>query len=120
MSNVYILQSQNNLYLSKSGDWASGDDSKILFRTQHKDEAINQKVELTVKQPELRVNIGIAQLGDNGKLTLQQAQKVILPEHAPATEIKNVCESELIHSKDIVSPTQQLEEQPTIPNNMTD
>lgn len=128
MSNVYILQSQNNLYLSKSGDWVPGDDSKILFRTQHKDEAINQKVELIVKQPELRANVGTAQLGDSGKLILQQTQKAVLPEHVSTQEKteaidenhKNAFENEPIHSIDIVSPAQKLEKQPKTSNNATD
>lgn len=113
MSSIYILQSQNDLYLSKSGDWVSGDQSKILFRTQHKDEAINQKVELTVKQPELRVSIGTAQHGDNGKLILAKKPKVVLPEdiHLPqetetaAKHKQDAAESELIQSTGIVSPT---------------
>lgn len=118
MSNIYILQSQNNLYLSKSGDWVSDDDTKILFRTQHKDEAINQKVELTVKQPELRVNIGIAQLSDNGKLVLPKEQEEILPKNALTAEAaeaeainehnKTNLENELILSTDTASPTQHL------------
>lgn len=125
MNNIYILQSQNDLYLSKSGDWVSGDNSKILFRTQHKDEAINQKVELTVKQPELRVNIGTAQLGDSGKLILSKEQKVVVSEHVPtpakiSEHNKNAVENELIHSIDIVPPVQQLDEQPTTPSNMAD
>lgn len=124
MSNIYILQSQNDLYLSKSGDWVSGDDSKVLFRTQHKDEAINQKVELTVKHPELRINVGTAQLGDKGKLILQNEQKMELPKDVSTPEEteendepnKNASENELIPSIDIVSPAQQPEEQSTTPN----
>lgn len=125
MSNIYILQSQNDLYLSKSGDWVSGDDSKVLFRTQHKDEAINQKVELTVKQPELRVSIGTAQLGDKGKLILQKEHKMVLPKHNPTPKETGIIdehaiENELIHSTDIVSPAQHPEEQLTTPKHMTD
>ena len=125
MSNIYILQSQNDLYLSKSGDWVSGDDSKVLFRTQHKDEAINQKVELTVKQPELRVSIGTAQLGDKGKLILQKEHKMVLPKHNPTPKEAGIIdehaiENELIHLTDIVSPAQHPEEQLATPKHMTD
>ena len=126
MSNIYILQSQSDLYLSKSGDWVSGDDSKVLFRTQHKDEAINQKVELTVKQPELRVNVGIAQLGDKGKLILRQEPKVLQPKNTPTEAVKATdehnkkpLEGEIIHSTNIEPPTQQLKEQATTPNKIT-
>lgn len=127
MSSIYILQSQDDLFLSKSGEWVSGDDSKILFRTQHKDEAINQKVELTVKQPELRVNISTAQLSDNGKLILSKEPQVVLPEcvtPAQKTETvvehkKDTAENVHIHSTDTASPTQQPVEQSMTPQDIT-
>ena len=120
MSDIYILQSQNNLYLSKSGDWVSGDDSKILFRTQYKDEAINQKVELTVKQPELRVHIAMAQLSDNGKLILQKEQEAVTLQGASTQDAQTVetgttdehhkatLENEHTHSINTASSTQNI------------
>lgn len=81
MNNVYILQNQNGFYFSKSGEWVSGEDSKVLFRTEYKDEAINQKVELTVKHADLRVTVATAQPSENGKLVVSQASP-------PKTELK--------------------------------
>lgn len=65
MQNVFLLQNQDALYLSKSGEWQSSGDTKTLFRTQFKDEAINHKVEFSVKQPEIRIKIIQAELDAN-------------------------------------------------------
>lgn len=54
---VFLLQNQCDQYLSKSGEWLNGADSKALYRTVHKDEAINQKVEVAVKQADTRAKI---------------------------------------------------------------
>lgn len=71
---VFLLQNQHDQYLGKSGEWLSGADSKTLFRTQHKDEAINQKVEVAVKQADTRVQImpGFQLL--NGQVVLGEDQ----------------------------------------------
>ena len=72
MLSVFLLQNQYDQYLGKSGEWLSGADSKTLYRTQHKDEAINQKVEVAVKQADTRAKIvdGIQLL--NGQVMLSE------------------------------------------------
>ena len=45
MSELFILQNQDNLFLGKQNNWLDGRDPGALFKTIHKDEAINQMFE---------------------------------------------------------------------------
>lgn len=70
MTQVYLLKNQNNEFLNRSGEWVNSGEEKALFKTIHKDEAINQRVEYAVKHPELRINIETVSLNQDGKLVL--------------------------------------------------
>ena len=74
MKHVYIIRNQQGLYLDKSGEWVDGEASKSLFRTSYKDEAINFKVEYTVKFPELRLTLVEAEADLQGKIQLPAGQ----------------------------------------------
>ncbi len=65
MTYTYILKNQHNHFLLKSGEWAPPkNNDRSLFNTQHKDEAINTKIEISVKDADIRVTIVEAQLND--------------------------------------------------------
>ncbi|SMF12096.1 hypothetical protein SAMN02745866_00763 [Alteromonadaceae bacterium Bs31] len=66
MSQIYLIRDQHDRFLDKSGDWSHGEDARGLYRSNHKDEAINQMVELSVKNPELRVRIEPAERDEKG------------------------------------------------------
>lgn len=67
MTEVYLLQNSENLFLSKQLQWISAQETAQLFRTPLKDEAINTKVEITVKAPDSRITIVKCELNDKGK-----------------------------------------------------
>lgn len=68
MSDVFIIQNQHQQYLDKHGEWADGREGNTIFRTPHKDEAINLKVEHTVRHPDLRLRIVSVKLDDKGRI----------------------------------------------------
>lgn len=70
MSTVYLLQNQYSHFLDRSGDWVTSENNQSLYRTTYKDEAINQKVEFSVKNPQLRITITEASVNEKGKLQL--------------------------------------------------
>lgn len=72
MSIVYLLQNQNQHFLDKSGEWVTAENTKPLYRTQFKDEAINRKVEFSVKNFELRIVVTQATVAENGNLVIEQ------------------------------------------------
>lgn len=74
MSEVYIIRNQDHLYLDKHGEWVDGSDSHTLFRTPHKDEALNMKVELSVRHPQLRLSLVTGALDEKGHLALHGSE----------------------------------------------
>lgn len=70
MAHAYILKNQHDLFLDRQGGWVDRAEASQLYRTLHKDEAINSMVELSVKHPELRIKIETCVLGDKGQLVL--------------------------------------------------
>jgi hypothetical protein len=74
MSEVYIIRNQHHLYLNKQGEWVDGSDSHCLFRTAHRDEALNMKVELSVRDPQLRLALVAGALDEKGHLALHGSE----------------------------------------------
>ncbi len=74
MTQVFILQNQELYFYSKQGEWTDGRDAKILFRTPHKDEAVNQCVEITAKDYTQRVHVLECELNDKGNPQLAADQ----------------------------------------------
>jgi len=54
MNKVFVVKNQNGLYLSKQQEWISGGDNQLLFRTPHRDEAINTVFETSSRDIYLR------------------------------------------------------------------
>lgn len=54
---MYILHNQDGYFLTKSGGWSDGRELPPLFKTIHKDEAINQLFETNSKDYNLRLSL---------------------------------------------------------------
>lgn len=123
MTEVFLLKNQNGDYLEKSGEWVNPAQSKTLFRTPHRDEAINQKVELAVKNAELRVQIATGKVSPEGKLLLKESDAPLemptstaapldaihAPEPTPPSEsdLDVPAETELVAKTDLLAETTQ-------------
>ena len=112
MSEVYIIRNQDHLYLNKQGEWVDGGDSQCLFRTAHRDEALNMKVELSVRHPQLRLTLVAGALDDRGHLVLsgsEASSSAIDTEHEglfrPADD--QAVESAIDHMTDTPESVQQ-------------
>lgn len=66
MTTVFVLQNQHQQFLSKQQTWVDGRDAALLFRTEHKDEAINQVFEVSSKDYTLRVTPLRCSLNERG------------------------------------------------------
>lgn len=73
MTTVFIIQNHDQTYLTKQGEWVDGSDASALFRTSYKDEAINMKVEQSVRNPMLRLTVLDARVNAKGQLELDGA-----------------------------------------------
>ena len=54
---IFILQNQDKLFFGKQKEWLDGRDANALFKTPHKDEAINQLVEVSSKDYTQRIKV---------------------------------------------------------------
>ncbi|MFT7560221.1 MAG: hypothetical protein ACI93R_002139 [Flavobacteriales bacterium] len=70
MQTVFLLKNQNNEFLTKSRQWLAAGDCRTLFRSAYPDDVLNEKVELTVKNPSLRIKTIEASLGEKGRLLI--------------------------------------------------
>ena len=66
MKQVFILQNQHKQFLTKQGEWTDGRDGNSLYRTEHKDEAINQQFEASSKDYTLRLSLIQCNLNERG------------------------------------------------------
>ncbi len=63
---VFILQNQHQQFLTKSLEWINGCEANQLFKTPHRDIALNQLMELNAKDIQLRVKIISCELNKSG------------------------------------------------------
>lgn len=84
--NVFVIKNQYDAFLDKSGDWVSSELAKTLYRTPNKDEAINQKVEIAVKDPHQRLELISANLDDKGNPMLTGYELKVLETEISETE----------------------------------
>ena len=66
MTQTFILQNQDKLFFGKNKEWVDGYDASSVFKTPHKDEAVNQMFEITSKDYKQRVKVVFCNLDDKG------------------------------------------------------
>lgn len=66
MSTIFLLQNQHKYLLNKQGEWVDGREANTLFRTPHRDEALNQMIEVNARDYTLRIKILECTLSDRG------------------------------------------------------
>lgn len=66
MSDLYILRNQDGRFLGKQKDWLDGGDRGALYKTPHKDEAINQMVEINTKDYQQRITVVACETDERG------------------------------------------------------
>lgn len=57
MNKIFLLQNQDKLFLSKQNQWVDGRDLGCLYKTRHKDEALNQLFEVNTKDYSQRIHV---------------------------------------------------------------
>ncbi len=85
MTKVYLLQNQDGYFLNNQQEWVDGGDAKRIYRTVHKDEALNTKAEITVKFADIRIEIITCGTNDKG---IPQIPDSLLPDLSPTLDIE--------------------------------
>jgi len=81
VDSVYVIQHRDGRFLTKQHDWVGCDEPQAVFRTPHRDLALNELFELTARHPELRARVAEVQTNVRG---LPELQTVALPAAAGA------------------------------------
>lgn len=67
MDTVFSIKNQLGLYLNKHREWVNGADNQSLFRTPHKDEALNTVFEVSSHDIYLRAEVIACELDEKGQ-----------------------------------------------------
>ena len=57
MKTVFLIRNQHGHYLGRNGEWLDGSHVPALFRTEHRDVAVNELVEVNLRDFDLRGEI---------------------------------------------------------------
>jgi len=83
LKQLFVIRNQNQHYLGRHHDWVDGSHRAALFRTEHRDVAVNELFEVNVKDFSLRGEIVACDADDKG----YPAVEVLNPiPDAPATD----------------------------------
>ena len=66
MSELFILQNHDKLFLGRQKEWLDGRDPAGLFKTPHKDEAVNQVFEISSKDYTQRIKVVSCKANEKG------------------------------------------------------
>ena len=64
MSEVFVVRNQLGQYWGKKKRWVDGTKPRVVAHFKHEDEGLNQLVELSSKDIELRGEVAAAELDD--------------------------------------------------------
>jgi hypothetical protein len=75
MSNaVFIIRNQLGQYWIRAGEWVDGREPQRVLRFKYRDEAVNQLVELSAKDIELRAEVLQCDAGERDELKLEASE----------------------------------------------
>lgn len=91
MSSVYVIQSQAGQFLSRRKEWLDKTEINALYKTPHRDLAINELVEITSKHTDVRAKVVEAGTSSKGlplvaDLPPLEFPKIALPDDIAAME----------------------------------
>ncbi len=108
MSELFILQNQDKLFLGKQNNWVDGRDLNALFKTAHKDEAINQMFEASSKDYKQRLKVLSCNTNEKG---LPLIDPELLPEPLPKVgkDLLDTLETETGIAPEAAAPAPQAD-----------
>ena len=66
MSEFFILQNHEKRFLGRQKEWLDGSDPASLYKTPHKDEAVNQVFEISSKDYTQRIKVVSCKVNEKG------------------------------------------------------
>ena len=66
MSKIYVVQSADGHYYSKHQEWLTGKDASQIYFGKYKDEALNQLIDITLNDVNVRAKVVETLLNERG------------------------------------------------------
>jgi hypothetical protein len=86
MSDVFVVCNQLGQYWGKKKKWVDGTDPKRVLTCKHEDEAINQLVELSARDIDLRGEVRAASTNQRGVPQIEPSEHLIEEEPEPVLD----------------------------------
>lgn len=64
MKSIFVIRNQHGLYLNKQHEWVEGREAASLYRTPHRDEAINTVFEASIRDISIRAEVVACRLDE--------------------------------------------------------
>lgn len=77
MKTVFVIRNQNGHYLGRHGEWLDGSHVPALFRSEHRDVAVNELVEVNLRDFDLRGEIIGYEVGESGYPVVEVLNPVV-------------------------------------------
>ncbi|HET8710830.1 MAG TPA: hypothetical protein VFM32_05625 [Spongiibacteraceae bacterium] len=87
MASVFVIKNQYNHYLNKQLEWVDGSDTHALYRTPHKDEAINTVFEVSSRDIYLRAEALACECDEKGSPLVAVSASPTASEKETATDL---------------------------------
>ncbi|MFA7554804.1 MAG: hypothetical protein WCY88_11185 [Spongiibacteraceae bacterium] len=81
MSHVFVVKNQHGHFANKHKEWIDGSDPKALFRSPHRDEAINLVFELSSRDIYLRAEAVSVELDKNKQPLVEASAPIETQDH---------------------------------------
>jgi len=95
LKQLFLIRNQNMHYLGKHGEWLDGSHAPALFRCEHRDVAVNQLIEINIKDFDLRGEIILRDTDERGYPVVEVLNPIVssedpaAPEEAAGAECEN-------------------------------
>jgi hypothetical protein len=112
---VFVIKNQQGLYLSKQQEWVDGaDNHHSLYRTRHRDEAINTVFEVSSRDIYLRAETVICELDAKGNPALATAEPLTPARAAQIARQQNAdLEGEPVPTEETIPEEPELQTEAT-------
>ncbi|GAB5414809.1 MAG: hypothetical protein Cons2KO_24120 [Congregibacter sp.] len=91
---IYIIRNQLGQFWTRAGEWVDGREPQRLLKLKHQDEALNQLVELSAKDIELRGEVLATSLNDKKEPVVETSEH-LTPTLAEQAAARQAAQAEL-------------------------
>ena len=102
MGTIFVIQNQYGHYLNKQSEWVDGRDKRILYRTVHRDEAVNTVFELSSKDVALRAAPLECEVDENNHPKVEAGPAIFAPQQQDTAAETTASDTE-IQTEDAIS-----------------